>query len=454
MALKTRQPTKRTAWPRILLEGTEKSGKSWTVAEFSGSAKVGRTVVLVLGEDVSKWDEYGLIAGARFEIAEHDGTWPSIMAAVEGAKEEAQKAVDAGDPPFVFAFDNVTAEWEGLKDWASRRARNSQKSRKILEQDPDAEIDVSSNYWNDSKRRHRALMTVLLTFPGIVVLIARGGEVALFQNGQPVANKKTWSVEAEKSLLSDVTAHIRLSKEARPLLVSAFGVHCQAKPGANPAPRPLPEDWSLESVVFGTLKLDTANVAVSGFAEMKPDAMTPEEIRDEALRRTTTAARIAELWKEARAARYDGMTLPNEHGTEEFLLDTLARAGREKREAEWVSGWRQRLADAATGEEVAALREEASKALGAKVIQAATSSKLYAEARQRHAEVSSLADGDPWLIKIRDAATVADAAQAEEELMEAFKDTPLADPRLKVLCDALAGRKAELIEAESNAAAA
>ena len=49
------------------------------LAHLSASPKVGRTVVLILGEDETRWDEYGKIAGARFEIAEHDGTWASII---------------------------------------------------------------------------------------------------------------------------------------------------------------------------------------------------------------------------------------------------------------------------------------------------------------------------------------------------------------------------------------
>jgi hypothetical protein len=387
MALKTRQPTRKAAWPRILLEGTEKSGKSWSLAEFSASAKVGRTVVLVLGEDVSKWDEYGLIEGARFEIAEHDGSWVSIMGVVEDAKEEARKAVEAGEPPFVFAFDTVTAEWEGLKDWATHRCRNSRKYKEILAKDPDAEIDVSPNYWNDATRRHRSLMTQLLTLPGIVVLIARGGEVAQFQNGQPVANRKTWSVEGHKSLLSDVTAHVRLSKEAKPLLVSAFGVHCQIRPGINP-PRPLPDDWSLESLVFDTLKLDPGATAVGGFTDLRQESMTPEEIRDEALSAATGFERVRELYGIASRLRYQDATLFNEIGAEEPLLDLLKRVGDEKRaaerdahEADFVTDLLARLSDlddqapADALKAIDAFKAEVNRAMG-KVITAAIASEL------------------------------------------------------------------------------
>ena len=328
MTLKTRTPTGRAGWPKILVEGGDKAGKSWSLAQLSASPKVGRTAVLVLGEDETRWDEYGKIPGARFKIVEHDGRWSSIIGAVEDAKEEAAKARDAGEPPFVLGIDTITAVWEGLKDWATLRARSSKKNKALLAQDPDAEIDVTSNYWNDARGRNRALMRHLLTFPGIVVLIARGSEVTLFQNGQPVANRKTWSVDGEKNLPFDVSTHIRLSREDRPLLVSSSGLHCQIRPGID-RPKPLPDDWSLESVIFDMLKLDAATAEVREFTTFRQQR-TPEEIRDEALTTTTGFDRIRELHAEARELQYHGVTLENETGEEELLLTLLVRVGKER----------------------------------------------------------------------------------------------------------------------------
>lgn len=325
MALKTRQPSRRAGWPKILVEGTDKAGKSWSLAKLSASPKVGRTVVLVLGEDETRWDEYGLIDGARFEIALHDGTWASIMGAVEGAKEEAAKARDAGEAPFVLGIDTMTAEWDGLKDWATHRARNSKKNKALLAADPDAEVDVTMNYWNDARARHRALMRILLTFPGIVVLIARGGEVAQVRNGQPVMGQKTWSVEGERNLPFDVSVHVRLSRDARPLLVSASGVHCQIRPGIDP-PRRLPDDWSLESVIFDTLKLDAATAEVREFPEFRQE-LTPEQIRDEALDPEAGFERIKELYA------FTDRNFPAVEVDGELLLATLKRAGDERRAA-------------------------------------------------------------------------------------------------------------------------
>jgi hypothetical protein len=325
MTLKTRKPTGRAGWPKMLVEGSDKAGKSWSLAKLSASPKVGRTAVLVLGEDESRWNEYGKIPGVRFELVEHDGTWVSIMEAVQEAKAEAAAARDAGELPFVFGIDTMTAEWDGLKDWATHRARNSKKNRALLAQDPDAEIDVTINYWNDARGRHRALMRHLLTFPGIVVLIARGGEVAQVRNGQPVIGQKTWSVEGERNLPFDVSVHVRLSRDSRPLLVSASGVHCQIRPGIDP-PRRLPDDWSLESVIFDTLKLDAATAEVREFPEFRQE-LTPEQVRDEALKPETGFERIRELYA------FTDRSFPAVEVDGELLLPLLKHIGDERRRA-------------------------------------------------------------------------------------------------------------------------
>ena len=97
MTLTTRKPTGVVPYPLILVEGGEKVGKGWCAGVLSASPKVGRTVVIDLNEGA--WDEYGQIDGARFEIAEHDGTWAALMGMVADAKAEAVADREAGKPP-------------------------------------------------------------------------------------------------------------------------------------------------------------------------------------------------------------------------------------------------------------------------------------------------------------------------------------------------------------------
>ena len=329
MTLKTRQPTGIVPWPLILLEGGEKVGKGWQLAALSASPKIGRTVIIDLNEGA--WDEYGLIPGARFEIAEHDGTWASLMSTVTDAKEAAQAARDKGEPPFVLGIDGMTAEWDMIKDWAGTRARTSASNRKKLAADPNAEVTVPMNLWNDANSRHRRLMTALMTFPGVVVMTARGGYVAAIgENGQPIEGKKNYRVEGNKTLGFDASCWVRLARDEKPVVVGARSVHTGVRPGIDP-PKTLPDDWSLEWLVFEALKCDPAKAHVRDLVPPKPDVMTPEQIRDEACNPATTFGRVRELYGIATRAGYEGTSLMGDTGDEEDLLKLLFRLGNERK---------------------------------------------------------------------------------------------------------------------------
>ncbi len=118
--LKTRKPTGRVPWPCILLEGEEKAGKSWALAQFSSSDKIGALYWIDLNEGAG--DEYGAIPGAKYELVNHDGSYAQVLAAVQAVKAEARRAADAGGPPVVLGIDTGSAIWDGLKDCSSERA--------------------------------------------------------------------------------------------------------------------------------------------------------------------------------------------------------------------------------------------------------------------------------------------------------------------------------------------
>lgn len=327
MTLKTRKPTGAIPWPVVLIEGGEKAGKTVSLVLLSASPKVGRTAILFLGEPIS--DEYGAWPGARYEIIEHDGSWASIIGQVEAARAEAQIAFDAGEPPFVLGIDNATAEWELLKDWGSAKARSSPSHQRRLKNDPAAEVKVPTNIWNEVGARHARLMTLLLTFPGIVVLIARGKEVAsIGPDGNPVEGKKDYRVEGHKNLCFDVSCWIRMYRDKPAIVVGARSVHAGIRPGRDD-PQQMAADWSLEGLIFNTLRCDPKRAAVQEMVRLRTDT-TPAEIRDEALHPYTTPERIAELWREARDLFADVVQM-NEHGDDENLVALLERVGKARR---------------------------------------------------------------------------------------------------------------------------
>lgn len=257
--LKTRPPTGRVPWPLILIEGGEKAGKSWACAELSASDKVGRTYWVDLGEGAA--DEYGAVPGARYEVVEHNGTMGQLISIAAAVKAEAQRAADAGEPPVVLVIDSMTAEWDllkGMADAKARARRQRQLARKGKELDPDAEISISMDLWNEINSKHRQLMNILMTTPGIVVMTARGKEVAaLDSTGRPVEGSREYKVEGQKSLAFDAAVWVRVGLDHDPVIIGARSVHSGIRPGVNRPLRVLHER-PLENIIFDVLRCGEA----------------------------------------------------------------------------------------------------------------------------------------------------------------------------------------------------
>lgn len=291
MELKTRRPTGIVPWPLILIEGGEKAGKSWAVAELSASPKVGQTYWIDLGEGSA--DEYGAIPGTRYEVVEHDGSWRQILGSVEAIRDLAAKAHANGEPPVVLVIDSMTAEWELHKDFASHQAkeRMRKKGRAVAE---DAEVKISMDLWNDATARHRRLMTLLMTFPGIAVMTARGKEVAAMDDsGRPVEGSKEYKVEGQKNLAYDATVWIRVSRDHPPLVVGARSVHAGVRPGVD-KPRPAPS-LTLERVVFDILRCNPVEAHVRDLVQPQgeePEAQPIGQQQMEELMALLTAAEL------------------------------------------------------------------------------------------------------------------------------------------------------------------
>lgn len=249
MAIRTRKPTGIPPYPLVLIEGPEKSGKSYAAAEFTECDKLGQCYWLDLGEGAA--DEYAAIPGANYLVVDHDGTWHDII----GQVTEIHAAAASSEKPVVLIIDSMTAEWEMLKDWALERARESKFAQRKLREDPNAEIKPSMNLWNDAGDRHHHLMRLLMTFPGIVVMTARGKEVAALDgDGKPIPNAKEYRVEGHKTLPFDASVWVRLSRDEPPTVVGCRSVHAGLRPGVD-KPRRYP-NFTLEHLIFEVLKID------------------------------------------------------------------------------------------------------------------------------------------------------------------------------------------------------
>lgn len=268
--LKTRKPTGAVPWPLILLEGGEKAGKSWAAAEFTADPRLGQAYWLDLGEGAA--DEYAAIPGANYLVLEHDGTYPTILEQVQAVHAEAKRANDAGEPPVVLVVDSMTNEWDQLKDWTTERARGSKRGKRELAADPNAEIKPAGTLWNDANTRHYRIMNLLMQFPGIAIMTARGKEVAVIgADGNPIPGQRDWKVEGHKNLGFDSSAWVRLSRDEHPQIIGARSVHAGIRPGVDKA-RKVP-DFTVAWLVFDVLKCDPATAKVR---DLRPLDSTPE----------------------------------------------------------------------------------------------------------------------------------------------------------------------------------
>ena len=276
MTLKTRQPTGAVPWPLILVEGGEKSGKSWAIAELSASPRVGQTYWIDLAEGAA--DEYGAIPGARYLIVEHDGRYASILQAVQDVRAEAARAAAAGEPPVVLGIDSGTALWDLLKGQADAkaRARLARKGKRLAD---DEEPQISMDLWNEANTKHRKLMTLLMTFPGIAVITARGKDVAaLDKGGRPIEGSKEYKVEGQKNLAFDATVWLRLARGEHPTVIGARSVHAGIKPGEDQA-RKVP-GLTLEKLVFEVLRCDPAKAHVRELVDLATEEPEDEQPAD------------------------------------------------------------------------------------------------------------------------------------------------------------------------------
>ncbi|WP_149264243.1 hypothetical protein [Actinomadura sp. K4S16] len=320
---KTHRPSGQKAPPLVLLEGGEKTGKSYKAAEFTGSDRLSRSFWIEFGEVTA--EEYGKVPGANYEIVEWDGTYADLYGAIQWVHGRAQAARAAGEKPVSLTIDTMSAEWELLRGWVNNRARAARFNREKLEADPDAEIVIFPNLWNDANDRDSAIMRLLMTFPGIVIMICRGKKVAAFDEatGRPIEGRTDYRVEGNKLIASRASCWVRLSLDEPPKLIGCRKVPGGIVPGVN-KPKTLKKTWTLEQVIFEELGYDPEASQVPNLVSPKPER-PPEDIAADALAPGASLSRLCELWEEGRRSRYGSVTVSNENGQEELLPHLLKR---------------------------------------------------------------------------------------------------------------------------------
>lgn len=306
LAERRRKPSGKSSHPVLLITGENHSGKSFEAARLTGDERIGRSYWLQVGRETTA-DEYGAVDGARYEIIGHDGSWRDMYAALEQSHGEAHQLVKADDydgrPPLL-VVDSMTGVWEHLSRWAESRALLANSNVVKLLQDPHADIDIGALLWNAANRRHKAWMTLCLTWPGPVVLLARGKmSMAVNERTGNLDHKapKVYTVNAQKDLPFEVTMHLRLDVKEHPEILGyrhpKHGIGGKAG-GKSVVVDPRTErfqgvQFSLAWTLFNALRYDPSTAVVRTVND--PDPVTDTDVQNLPAARRLTPEEAAKL---------------------------------------------------------------------------------------------------------------------------------------------------------------
>lgn len=259
MSIATRRPSGKPSWPILLLAGREGAGKSWAAASASASELVGRTLWIGIGEDDP--DEYGAIPGADFEIVEHDGTYPGIIAAVRAAVAEPQ-----GDLPTLIVVDSMTRLWNLIGDNMQAIANQRAKGKRNA---GTGDYAISMDLWNTAASQWTDVMDALRIHQGPVLLTARLDEVVVMDDGKP-SSERSWKVQGHKSLPFDAAAVIQLRERGQFLLTKVKSARHQLEGPSNMPGFTVDSFWR-------TLGLGDTETGERAHATVHSDAAPPQQ---------------------------------------------------------------------------------------------------------------------------------------------------------------------------------
>jgi hypothetical protein len=228
--LTTRRPTGKPPWPMLLIAGVEKAGKSYSGALLSASDLVDRTFWIEIGEGAA--DQYGSIPGARYEIAEHDGTYQGIGNAIYAATMQPRP----NGKPHAIVIDSMTELWDLLADEAQGVA-NERAARKRGNKPTDSDAQITMDLWNTAKKRWRRIVDTVRTYDGPVILTARLELVTVMDDGGKPTTAKDWKIRSEKNLPYECDAIVRMPAPGVAELTGVRSLRVQVPPGgALPLP--------------------------------------------------------------------------------------------------------------------------------------------------------------------------------------------------------------------------
>lgn len=257
MGFQGHRPSCKVSWPLILVAGAEKTGKSYTVAELTGSDLIGETFWIEFGENTA--EEYGAVPGARYIVADHDGTFNDVLRRVREAIAEPTR----DGKPNLIVIDSASLIWETISAEVQQIANRRKKA------DVDAESKISHDLWNIAKDRWKKLIRLLKSHKGPVVLVARLDVVAVMDAAGQPTKEKTRKVQAHKSLPYDVDVIVQIPEYRKYQITGVRSLVFDMPPGES---FDAPPDFTLDGLLrrMGLAELGLAEARQ--FVEPAPSA--------------------------------------------------------------------------------------------------------------------------------------------------------------------------------------
>lgn len=326
MTRQTRPLTGKPSWPLMLLAGIEKAGKTYAALTASASDLVGRSFLIVVGEDVP--EEYGQIPGVRAELVEHDGTYRDILAAITWATEQPP----ADGKPNLVILDSATRVWNLLSD-AAQHTANERAKKKGRSVGVDG-ADISMDLWNTATQRWNHILDTLRAHQGPAILTARLDEVTVMDEAGKPTKEKTWKVQAQKALPYDVGVIVQLRAFGVAYLTGVRSLRFKPKPHEL---TPLADDWTVDGL-WRQLGMADGNVGAREHSGVQ--AQGADEERMGLLRQVAAAADAAGVTRQAVAdewaASHDGQPISEatDLGGLELLRDDLTTRAQQTNQTE------------------------------------------------------------------------------------------------------------------------
>jgi hypothetical protein len=256
------EPDGAISWPTVLLEGGEKSGKSYELALFSGCGQFSKTWWIEVGvEGTARM--YSRVPGASYKMVRHSGSIPEIMDRLADIHRHAVWTNATGRKPILVVVDSGGAIWRITQAWVDWAARQTDSARKQLRNNPNADISAPINIRNQGTAMWNRFLAALNDIPAVKVVTSRGQEVTKFKNNQPTT-EKGWSVVGHKEFGFDVDIWCRLMRNAPAEIIgirAAVG-GIRAGDDAFETEKIRRKDFSLRWLVFDRYALDPSTAYV------------------------------------------------------------------------------------------------------------------------------------------------------------------------------------------------